>query len=159
MWDSTTPEAIPVDAEVIAGYDDGALYSWPDSAWQRFSGAKVRITATGQTLTSDVADVEWGDMTPAGAAAWQSQRAAAGFPQGVVYCSLSKVMDVLARCGPTRLWVAHYTYTAHLCSSQCLRDEGWAGEIPDGLVVATQYANRGPNGENVDMSLCAGWPA
>jgi len=162
MYDSVTPGAIPADAEVVAGYDDGALYTWPESAWARFPNAmQVHITATGQTLYATLADVEWGDLDEQGAHNWRSQQAAEGIPQGGVYASLSRLGAVVAACGPCPLVSAHYTGMEHLCSEACRPDApNLPADFDWSLIVATQWTNHGPNGENVDISLCAaGWPA
>jgi hypothetical protein len=161
MFDSVDPYAIPVDADVVGGYDDGWLYRWPHSAWSRFKGTQVHITATGETLTAQVGDVEMGDMEPANAAAWRARQAQAHIEPGVVYCSLSRVQEVFDACGPSvKLFTAHYTFVPHLCTTDCLRAANLPGELPDGSVVATQYADHGPQNQNYDLSLCApGWPA
>jgi len=151
-----------VSAEVVAGYDDGVLYTWPASAWARFPNAvKVHITATGQTVLANLADVEWGDMDEQGAARWRSQQAAAGIPQGAVYASLSRLGAVVAACGPCSLVSAHYTSVAHLCSEACRPDApNLPADFDWNLIVGTQYTDHGPQNENYDMSLLrAGWPA
>jgi hypothetical protein len=154
MLDSVDPNAIPADAPIVAGYDDGALYAWPASAWDRFTGTKVHITVTGQTLTSQWGDVEWGDMDEAGAADWVRRQVAAGMPRGGVYASLSRLGDVVAACGQVKLWSAHFTFKPHICSEACRPDApNLPADFPWELVVGTQFANRGAQGENVDISL------
>ncbi len=159
MYDSVTWQAIPADAEVVAGYRDGRLYAWPQAAWAAFPHA-IGITVTGQTLDAQVGDVEWGDMTPFNAAEWQAAQRAAGIPEGVVYASLSRLEEVLTACGRTRLWSAHYTGVEHICSEACRVDApNLPADFPWDLIVATQWIDHGPNGENYDISLCAeGWP-
>lgn len=146
MYDSATPAAIPADAEVVAGYVDG-LYKWTDADWARFpNAAKVRITVLGSYVDGDVLDVEQGDATPSYCPKWIEARQADGLAVPTIYCSSSVVPAVQSACvGLTyNLWVAHYTYTEHIEPGS----------------VATQWTDHGPNGENVDISLCSiGWPA
>lgn len=138
-------DSIPADAGVVAGYDDGHLIpAWTDADWARFPNAThVHITTNGETLTSDVADIEAGDLTPQGAADWIRRRLAAGITTTpTLYCSAANVPNVQAACVGLayNLWVADWTGTEHLPS----------------YAVACQFSARGVYDVSV---LRDGWPA
>lgn len=148
MYDSVSPWAIPADAEMVAGYVDG-LYMWKLSDWARFPHAvKVRIAVHASTNDGHVLDCELGDATPAQCPGWAQMRRAAGVDP-TVYCSYAvwpEVQQAFARAGVPQphYWVAAYP--------------GNGAQLYDGA-VAHQYADRGPNGENVDISVVADyWP-
>ncbi len=64
MHDSVDADAIPVDAEMVAGYVDGR-YAWSKADWDRFPDAvKVRISAVGDNVNAHVFDVEVGCIWP-----------------------------------------------------------------------------------------------
>lgn len=144
MYDSVTWQAIPADAELVAGYLDG-LYRWPNEAWQRFPNAvKVYIVINPRNDSGLVLDCEWGDATPADCPGWIRMRQASGLAIPTIYCSASVVPDVQAACtGLTfDLWVAHYTGVEHL-------EPGSA---------ATQWADPDAgSGGDWDISLCQSW--
>lgn len=146
MFDSTTPGEIPADAEVVAGYVDG-LYRWSDADWARFpNAAKVRIAVFPTTNDGDVLDCESWDARPRECPGWLAMRMAAKPGRYAIYCNVSTIAEVRAACAgiPFDWWAAHYTGVPHL---------------EDGS-VATQWTDHGPNGSNLDISLCAaGWPA
>ncbi|HEV2452154.1 MAG TPA: hypothetical protein VGS62_09520, partial [Streptosporangiaceae bacterium] len=135
MYDSVTWEAIPANAEVVAGYVDGD-FAWPPAAWERWPGAdKVLITVSG-SLTGNVADVEAGDMTPAQAAEWIRAKHSAGMRGVTIYCSRSDLGAVRTACKGQAyyIWVADWTNSPH--------------EIAG--TVATQYQNVGTS---YDLSM------
>lgn len=145
MYDSVTWQAIPADAQMVAGYVDG-LYAWPQAAWDRFPNAeKVRIAVFATTNDGDVLDCESGDATPQQCPGWIAMRLAAGVKVPTIYTSLSNVPTVQAACqGLTYdLWIADWTGTPH---------------IPAGA-AACQYANPATSGGNWDLSICnPDWP-
>ncbi|MGH2468611.1 MAG: hypothetical protein ACRDGF_00945 [Chloroflexota bacterium] len=147
---------------MVAVYDDGALYATPALDVARFTTAGKRlihITATGETLTAQFGDVENGDLDEPGARDWRSRQAAARLAQGGVYGSLSRLGAVVAVCGRVPLWAAHYTYSAHVCSEACRADApNLPADFDWSLIVGTQYADHGPNGEHYDMSLMTPTP-
>jgi hypothetical protein len=74
MWDSTTPLAIPLNAQLVAGYVDGR-YAWPRSAWARWPADRtVTIAVDIGTTSADVLDVEAGAADPAQARVWVQNR-------------------------------------------------------------------------------------
>lgn len=156
MYDSVDVNSYPADTQIAAGYVNG---HWPtaNDLPARFPGAEiVTIDVNGSRPDARVLDMEWGDATPDMCPPWA---AAHGMdPEPVIYCSLSRVAEVLAAFGGVgkfRLWTGHYTGNAHICDKACgLPDEA------DGLVVATQWADPGTgSGGNYDVSLVAdGWP-
>jgi hypothetical protein len=83
------PGALPGDADLYAGYDDG---SYDDAAAiAAKEGGKIvfRITVRSSDNEGDVLDVEKGDATPADAPGWVQRRRQAGHPNPGAYCSLS----------------------------------------------------------------------
>jgi hypothetical protein len=86
-FDSTTPDAIPLDATMVWGYVDGS-FAWPDTAWARFPHAtKVRICVTGDHAKGNMLDVERGDATPDHAPGWVNARRTAGEKYVAVYAA------------------------------------------------------------------------
>ena len=130
MYDAVNWQAIPADAEHVAGYIDGAQSQWPPEAWARFPHA-ARITVLG-TQNADVADCETGDLTPQQAANWHH---ATG---GIVYVDRSNLSQVLGLGVPiSACWVADWTGQPHLYPGS------WA----------TQYANPPASGGDFDLSI------
>jgi hypothetical protein len=126
MYDAVTPGNIPVSAQVVAGYIDGA-YAWSKADWNRFPDAeKVLITVTG-SLTGNVADVENGDMTPDQARGWIEAKQQEGRRGCTVYCNRSTLPAVWAACRGHSyyIWVADWTGSPHAVNA----------------TIATQYSN------------------
>lgn len=91
MYDSDQPMAIPVSAQMVAGYIDGTNGKWPESAWARFPNAvKVRIARRTTTNDGHVLDVELGIPTvwpPSRAIVdWVLMRRRAGV-EPTIYCN------------------------------------------------------------------------
>jgi hypothetical protein len=160
MADDIDVANYPANPEVVAGYVNGA---WPSALGlpARFPGVPlVTIDVNGTRPDAMVLDMEWGDATPEMCPPWAAQHGTD--PAPVIYCSLSRVQEVLDAFtaagfkGDWRLWTAHYTGKPHTCT---LLDCG----LPIGAVgsmVATQYADPPLSGGPYDLSLCApGWPA
>lgn len=153
MYDSVDPNAIPVNAEIVAGYIDGTNYRWPESAWDRFpNSVHVRIARRTYTNDGHVLDVEVGIPTvwpPSRAIVdWVLMRRAAGI-EPTIYCNQlndwEPVRAQFAYAGvPEPLWwVARYNNVA---------------TIPAGA-IAKQYANPPLAGGHYDLSVVADyWP-
>jgi len=144
MYDAVTPENIPADAEMVAGYVDG-LYKWTTADWARFPHAvKVRIAVLPRTNDGHVLDIELGNGSPTQAPTWVKMRRATGCDP-TIYCSLSiwpRVKQAFNNQGvaPPHYWIAAYP--------------GNGANLYPGS-VAHQYANPGP----VDISVVADyWP-
>jgi hypothetical protein len=140
-YDSTSPDQIPADAPIVAGYIDG-LYAWSAAQWARFPGQHVTITVFG-AAGARVADVERGDLTPAQGADWARREIAAG-RRPTIYSDRSTWPEVIKLLGSQALqvdwWAADPTGTSHL--------------VPGS--VCTQYAWNSlgqTGGLNVDISL------
>lgn len=144
MFDSTTPQAIPSNAEIVAGYVDGA-FRWHNSAWDRFPHAKqVRITVTANHSRGNCLDVEKGDATPAQAPGWIRARQAAGIRYVTIYCNRSTLPAVDRACHGLSYyrWVATLDGTLHI-----------PGFTPLERPAAVQFANSTMAGANVDVSI------
>jgi hypothetical protein len=152
-------EYLGAPATMGAGYGDGPVSAWTSAEWVNLTTALGRqppvvITVTGQTGPHrHVADVENGDLTPEGGAAWAAQQHAAGF-RPVIYCNRSNKAAVLASldvlglkpaAGGPGLWVATLDGTfTDLDGSQLAAQPG---------VVAVQYAGASLAGGPWDVSV------
>lgn len=139
MYDSVSASAIPADAQMVAGYVDGA-YRWSDADWARFPNAvKVRIATQPGTDDGDGCDVERGDLVPAQARTYIERRQAAGVPQPFVYCGLATVGQVQSACQGLLywLWIADWTGQPH----------------PLSYAAAVQYADGKMLGTGYDLSI------
>lgn len=155
MYDSTTLDAVPADAQAVAGYTSGF---WPTYAevvrrWPNAKHVSIAVTAGHD---ADCLDVESGDATNDQAAPWVKRQLANGAVRPIVYTSVanaSPLLGLLARSGVARsairLWTAHYGSGrgAHLCDSACGFGLGMWGQAD-----ATQYDDRAL-GRNLDASL------
>lgn len=145
MQDSVNAAALMPGCDLYAGYVDGR-YANLDAIHKRFPGKTVvSITVTGEP-GAHVCDCETGDLTPPHAAAW-AQREVQARRHPTIYCDTSTRPSVETECSKLGLalrrdyeiWEAHYDNVA---------------QLPDGA-VAKQYADHGPDGENVDRSVVA----
>lgn len=145
MYDAVTPENIPRNAQMVAGYIDGHIGVWSAAQWAYFPAAvKVKITVFASDNEGIVLDVENGDATPSQAPSWAVNRRLAG-ADPTVYCNLDTWPAVQAafaanRVSPPHFWIAAYP--------------GGGPQIYFGA-VAHQYADPGP----VDLSIVVDyWP-
>lgn len=107
MYDAVNWQAIPADAQEVAGYMDGAASAWPPEAWARWPHAR-RITVLGNQ-SADICDCETGDLNERQAATWYH------ITGGVVYIERSRLPVLLALGVPIgRVWVADWTGEGHL---------------------------------------------
>jgi hypothetical protein len=153
MYDSTNPNSIPTNAQMVAGYIDGTLYKWPDSVWSRFpDSVKVRIARRVTTNDGHVLDVELGIPTvwpPSQRIVdWVQMRRASGM-EPTIYCNQLndwqniRQLFINARVKEPQWWVARYNNVQ---------------TIPKGA-IAKQYANPPLSGGHYDLSVVADfWP-
>jgi hypothetical protein len=154
MYDSIDAAAVPDRAEAVAGYIDG---QWPSYVHFPRNGDHkwiVSIATSWQHLAM-VLDVESGDATNAQAASWLSLLHRHGMKRPCLYTSLQNIPPLVEslriRGHPRRsyrLWSAHWTDHAHVCTAACLDD---LGEPPG----ATQYANL--QSADLDVTLTHVW--
>lgn len=114
LYDSVNADAIPPDAQVVAGYIDGK-YAWTQIDFDKFPNARVlRITVTGQD-GADVLDVENGDVPNSGVAGWVARN-----PGKYVYTSRFNWPLVRAALQGANLdhlvkyWIADWTNVPHM---------------------------------------------
>lgn len=155
-------------ARTFAGLTVEAIAAYGNGKFANFTAAKaefphhhvLEIDVSGQGI-GNAGDFEAGDMNPAHAGSWAKGRRAAGIRRPVLYFSVSNWETVmhslrdagLAR-GEVRIWTAHYTGRAHLCSSAC-------GFGVSGTADATQWGSsdspgtlKAPfAGRNIDVSM------
>lgn len=97
MYDSTTPQIIPADAEMVAGYVNGE-FAWQPADWDRFPHAvKVHITIMAVN-EAGVLDVETGDVIPAQAPGWVKARRQSGLARPTLYVNRSDAQQVIDAC-------------------------------------------------------------
>jgi hypothetical protein len=151
MYDSVDVKQIPVAAKAVAGYVNG---HWPTfaSLMARFPNAYRLSIAVNASTDAECLDIENGDATPAQAPAWVKRQLQRGTKRPVVYSSVSQMPAVLSalttagiKRSDVRVWTAHYTGKAHVCTAAC----GYGTIDAD----ATQYDNHA-FGKNLDASLC-----
>jgi hypothetical protein len=154
MFDAIDVSQIPAGASAVAGYTAGM---WPTASQlaAQFPHAHLLTIAISAGHDADCLDIETGDATPAGAAAWYMRQRARGITRPCLYASASVmaagVVPGLRRAGiprtAVRLWSAHYTHSAHICGpSSC----GALLDAADG----TQWTDRAM-GRSLDQSLLA----
>jgi hypothetical protein len=120
FYDSVTPAAIPA-GQLVATYANGSYAASPSDVAGR--GQVLWIDTNGADPQADALDVEPGDATPAGAAAWVQARLTAD-PKAVaiVYTMISEwqsVRDNVATLpawmqAKVRYWIADPTGVAHV---------------------------------------------
>jgi hypothetical protein len=147
MYDSTRALDIPADAQMVAGYVDGA-YKWSGSDWQHWAHVRgVGIATSAATNDGRVLDVETGDATAIQAPGWVTMRRAAGVDPSV-YCNLStwaSVRQAFQRLNVPEpyYWIASW-------------DEVYA---PLADAIAKQYDHPPHSGGHYDLSWVADyWP-
>ncbi len=112
LFDAVTPENIPRDAEMVAGYIDGHEGVWTPEQWAYFPNAvKIRIATRADTDDGDALDVEGGDATPEQAPGWVAMRRRSTGRDKSVYMNEStwqSVKDAFARANEPepQWWVA-----------------------------------------------------
>lgn len=145
MYDSTTPQVIPADAEMVAGYVNGE-FAWHPQDWDRFPHAvKVHITIMAVN-EAGVLDIETGDATPEQAPGWVWARLSAGLKRPTLYVNRSNAQEVIDLCKTAGLkpgtdywlWLATLDGTA-------------TTDLPG--VVAIQDKGAGALGFNADSSI------
>jgi hypothetical protein len=134
MYDSTNPNDIPPDSELVAGYVTGP-YTWPADAWERFKaqGKKlVRIATQARYNTGNCLDVEKGDATPEEAPDWVLMRRAAGeIPS--VYCNYLNSLPLVRAAFQQRgiaeppYWVSRYDGVAVVPSGTVAKQHKGSG--------------------------------
>lgn len=126
MFDSVTPEAIPSNANNLAGYVDGAFQTIPylRKHWPNAHHI-LPITVFGHTAAHCL-DVEVSDASPSDAVDWIHDRHQAGVQHPKVYANLSTWVQIIGFIEKARMprdrfrvWTAHPTGVAHLCGPEC----------------------------------------
>jgi hypothetical protein len=151
LYDAVDAAKIPKVADAVAGYVDGRFRSLP--ALRRLHPIALWLSICVETTSQAmILDVEAGDATPRAGAAWIEQQRGRGVDRPVIYCSLSTVPELEHETESLqiqrrhwRLWVAHWTGRAHICTNACgvpmLEGPG-----------ATQYRNEPKLGYDVTLT-------
>lgn len=151
MWDTATPAAIPVGGagcDATAGYIPGSRYPSSEEIRRRVPNKPHLTICTTANADAMCLDVEPRYATPNQTPAWVDRQHARGVAMPVVYTMASWSAAVRQALGGRQylLWSAHYGLgRPHICGT----DPGCTYPRAD----ATQWADHGPNGENVDQSL------
>jgi hypothetical protein len=151
MFDSTEPKAFPTSGfDATAGYVVGS--NWPSTAgiMARFPHLPHVTITTKATLDARCLDIEPRNAQNADAAAWLDRQYSIGQKLPILYTSISNVTALKAAVGNRRflLWTAHWAPGKHLCSPTTCAYPGVTVTAD-----ATQFADKGPNGEVIDQSL------
>jgi hypothetical protein len=154
MQDSINAADLWAGADAYGGYDNG---HWADflAVAQRFPGAHLEDFTVFFANTGKAGDFEPGDMAASAAVPWVNLRHSHGVSTPVLYASIHGEMPAIVGnlngAGIPRssykLLSAHYGAGAHICGPHTCGSPIQC----DG----TQYADRGPQGQNVDLSLLA----
>ena len=146
MYDAIHWQAIPADADAVAGYVDGPLSQWPDEAWQQFSGARVllHICTWGPRHNGDTLDIEAGDSVPADIPDWVDNALARGVVRPKLYCSVAAWPECKRYAGkrPVLWWIANPTGKPHIYPGSDATQWGWS---------------QSDTGGDYDLSLCQPW--
>ena len=149
--------------EAVAAYGNGSFANHAKAVASFPNAHVLKIDVKGEHI-GNAGDFEPGDMAIGHAGPWAKQRVIAGIHRPVIYFSVSKwsaIMQSLQAAGlgrgDVRIWTAHYTGKAHLCSAAC-------GFGVTGTADATQWASpQTPgtlppeyHGRNLDVSMTAG---
>jgi hypothetical protein len=106
IYDSVTPSALPTD-KAAAVYSNGA-YAASAAQMAHQKPNVLWIDTNGSNPNANVLDVEPGDATPAGAAAWVQQRLSAHpHDVAIVYTMMSAWGDVKSHVGHLPSWMQH----------------------------------------------------
>jgi len=146
MYDSVS--VFPPGADLYGAYVDGMYANYSVAVSQHGADKVVPIAVFSSTNNGIVGDCENGDMTPQTAVSWVVMRRQAGVDP-TIYCSLSAWSSVQAAFTAAGVPQPHYWIAAYPGIGPSL----YTGSI------AHQYADTGPNGENIDISVVAPyWP-
>jgi hypothetical protein len=146
MYDSTDPNNIPQGAQIVCYYP----HAWGSDMTKHHDALQIRIDNHGDHADDcHVLDVENGAASVQVASLWiqswhklhtSGMHAANGWiRKPVIYCSESVLPSLRAACAGLDYdtWGANWS----------------TGLTPIAGCFAKQYADRGPNGENYDMSV------
>lgn len=132
-YDSVSWEAIPQHAEFVLGYDDDGDYSWPQEAWDYFTGTKYRIDSTGARADQcGFLDVETGAAHIGIARQWCESRIKLYGPRArrVLYCNMSTwpaLEDAVRGVSGVKYWIANPTGHAHRIPGAVMTQYAWPG--------------------------------
>ena len=153
-----------LEVQAVAAYGNGRFANYTRAKEEFPRADLLEIDVSGQGI-GNAGDFERGDMPYSEAGPWAKGRMAAKVHRPVIYFSVSswpEVKQSLEAAGvhpaDVRLWTAHYTGVAHLCSTEC----GFGDKASD-HADATQWGSSGPpstlphpySGRNMDVSETA----
>ena len=146
-YDSTTPEVIPKDAQVVAGYAGGSWHTYPYIQANFPHAYRIEI-AVNAGEKGHCLDVENGDATPDEAPGWIKEMEAEGIHRPMLYASAWTWGQIIPLLTKARVGRFHY--------------RRWVA-APNGLKIAAQWLAAGYDacqfdwhylGLNLDASLC-----
>jgi hypothetical protein len=153
MFDSVTVGDLPRGELAYAGYVDGQWPTWDElRAWA--PRARLVSIAVHPASRALILDVESGDAGPQDVAGFVRAGHERGLWAPGFYTSLVNVGEVLDRLHSAgiprnrfRVWTAHWTGVAHLCSPAC-------APTMNTTAGATQYLGASPS-THFDVSVCS----
>lgn len=131
MYDAVSPNNVPSNATMVAGYIDGAYQSYNGLVARCPNAIHVPIAVHSTTNNGIVGDVEAGDMTPSNCVGWVVRRRAAGVDP-TIYCSQSFWPQVRAAFKSQGVVEPHYWIAAYHTPPQATMIDG---------AVAHQYTD------------------
>lgn len=140
MFDAVDAKDVPDHGwGLLAGYVNGQYKSYLPLKARFPKATVVSIDVLNQPGAGQVCDIEIGDATPAEAPDWFDKSVALGVVRPTLYCNSSTFPEVRSNMGNRKAdyWVAEY---------------GPKLSVSDPGIVAWQYIDHGPNGENIDIS-------
>lgn len=155
-YDDVTVDLIPADAQYVFYYVDGT-YANGTAMKARFPDAVLAGIAVNPADDADVLDVETGDATIADIYAWLKRQLAnrkyRATSVPVIYTSVSNVDQMMLTMDANgfkhgseyKIWSAHYTGTAHICSPTTCKATSY-------ICDATQWTDTA-DGKSLDQSL------
>lgn len=156
MPDSIRAGDLPPGYPAYLGYEDGRYITAPALAARFPAARRFILTVTGTHLTADGADVETGDLSPAGGALWAARKLAADpAARPGLYASVARMPDVLGALADrgigrprVRLLSAHWGEGEHICGP-------WTCKLVGTAMDGTQWTDEFSTtvGGFVDMSV------
>lgn len=144
-------DSVNIDAFPSGGFDGTAGYvngRYTNSAqmrarWPHLPHVSIAVT---RGAVADCLDIEPGNAGPEDGPGWVDAKWNRRLSVPIIYCNTNASTEVRRHLGGREaiLWVAHYTYKPHICGP---------GTCGKPQADGTQWADRGPRGENVDQSL------
>lgn len=150
MFDAVDAKDVPAHGwDLLAGYSNGNYQSYLPLKARFPKATVVSIDTQNKPGEAQVCDIEKGDARPDEAPAWFDRSVALGVIRPTLYYSASDHLLIRGYMGNRKYdgWVASYGVKQPVDSNghPIVSDSQFT-------LVAWQYIDHGPNGENIDIS-------